>query len=184
MKDKTNLPRWTVDCVKVNKALSVETLCFRAEILLDGKLVGNAFNEGRGGPTHVVIKREFLRAVKVSAGLADYVDRLVEEHDQIKRLHKTYRRWCRELDAGRCFVLRHDELKAWESGKDHQESRLPPLRLYSSLDRATKDNARREGMFYTAQAKGILWDTMMDAHRKRKVMADANYFRKKPTAED
>ena len=173
MSNKQALSGWSVDRVKVNQSFSEETLCFRAEVLLDGKLVGYAFNEGHGGPTHVTVKEEFLRSVKVPAGLAEHVDRLVEEQDQVKRLQKTYRRWCKELDAGRCFVLRNEEVKAWESGKDHQESMMPPFRVYSSVERANKDNAGLDAVFYAAQAKNALWDAIMDGFRKWKVLEDA-----------
>lgn len=173
MTDNKNLPGWGVNRVKVSRMASHETLCFGAEVTLDDKKVGTAFNDGHGGPTHVTLTEAFLRTGVVPANLAEHVDRLVEDHDQVKRLQKTYRRWCKELDAGRCFVLRHAELKAWESGEDHQESMLPPFRVYSSVDRATKDNAGRDGVFYTAQGKGILWDAMIDAHRKWKVLEDA-----------
>jgi hypothetical protein len=168
-----NLSGWSVDRVKVSRMASHETLCFGAFVLLDGKQVGTAFNEGHGGPTHVTIKEEFLRVMTVPAGLAEHVDRLVEDYDQVKRLAKTYRRWCKELDAGRCFVLRHDELKAWESRDTHQNRHVPPFRAYSSVGRAIKDNVGRVGAFYTAQAKAALWDAMMDAHRKWKVLEDA-----------
>lgn len=161
-----NLYEWSVDRVKVSRMASHETLCFGALVLKDGKHVGHAFNDGQGGATHVTIKEEFLRVMTVPAGLAEHVDALVEDYDQVKRLAKTYRRWCKELDAGRCFVLRHDELKAWESRETHQNRHVPPFRAYSSVGRAIKDNVGRVGAFYTAQAKAALWDAMMDAHLK------------------
>ena len=161
-----NLYEWSVDRVKVSRMASHETLCFGAFVLKDGKQVGTAFNEGHGGPTHVTIKEEFLRVMTVPAGLAEHVDALVEDHDQVKRLQKTYRRWCKELDAGRCLVLRHAELKAWEGREANQNRHVPPFRAYSSVGRAIKDNVGRVGAFYTAQAKAALWDAMMDAHLK------------------
>ena len=210
-----NLYEWSVDHVRLDRARSKETLCFGAEVLLDDKKVGTAFNDGHGGPTHVTLTEAFLRTGVVPANLAEHVDRLVENHDQVKRLAKTYRRWCKELDAGRCFVLRHDELKAWEAGETHQNRHVPPFRAYSSVGRAIKDNVGRVGAFYTAQAKAALWDAMMDAHLKwrakevacvsnmpadyeAKTQAqaksqsfqtggpeeNADYFRKKPTAEE
>lgn len=210
-----NLSGWSVDRVKVSRMASHETLCFGAFVLKDGKPVGTAFNEGHGGPTHVTLTEAFLRTGVVPANLAEHVDRLVENHDQVKRLAKTYRRWCKELDAGRCFVLRHDEREAWESGEIHQNRHVPPFRAYSSLGRAIKDNVGRVGAFYTAQAKAALWDAMMDAHLKWRAKEvacvsnmpadyeakiqvqtksqsfqtggpeeNADYFRKKPTAEE
>ena len=162
----TNLYEWSVDHVRLDRARSKETLCFGAEVLLDDKKVGTAYNDGHGGPTHVTLTEAFLRTGVVPANLAEHVDRLVEDHDQVKRLQKTYRRWCKELDAGRCLVLRHDEREAWESGEIHQNRHVPPFRAYSSLGRAIKDNVGRVGAFYTAQAKAALWDAMMDAHLK------------------
>lgn len=161
-----NLYEWSVDHVRLDRARSKETLCFGAEVLLDGKKVGTAFNDGHGGPTHVTLTEAFLRTGVVPANLAEHVDRLVEDHDQVKKLQKTYRRWCKELDAGRCFVLRHAELKAWEGREAHQNRHVPPFRAYSSVGRAIKDNVGRVGAFYTAQAKAALWDAMMDAHLK------------------
>lgn len=39
--------------VKINKAFSEETACFKAELHIDGKLAGFCKNDGRGGPTDI-----------------------------------------------------------------------------------------------------------------------------------
>ena len=173
MKDKPNLPGWGVDRVKVSKMASHETLCFGAEVTLDGKKVGTAFNEGHGGPTHVTIKEEFLRVMTVPAGLADHVDLLVEDHVALHDLQRTYKRWVKQIMSGKVFALRADEQKAWEAGTDHQESAMPPFRVYSCLGAAGLALANVEKKLYTETCLNALWQDMRDAHYKWKALQDA-----------
>ena len=182
MTDKNNLSGWSVDRVKVNKSFSEETLCFRAEVLVNGLRVGNASNAGHGGQTDVVIEHEFKRDVgNVPAGLADHIDRLVEDHVAVKDLQRTYKRWVKQIMAGFVFALREDENKAWEAGTDHQESTMPPFRYYSSVEVAQKHTGpggkdHRDGVqhrFYSARAFTQLWPDMLAAHYKWKALDDA-----------
>lgn len=175
MPTKQALPGWGVNRVKVSRMASHETLCFGAEVTLDDKKVGTAFNDGHGGSTFVTLSEEFLRTgvVPDRVALVEHVDRLVEDHVALKDLQRTYKRWSKQLDVGRCFVLRKDELKAWESGDEHQESMIPPFRVYSSVDLARKHNAGLDAVVYTAESKGILWDAFSDGYRKWRVLEDA-----------
>ena len=175
MTDKQNLSGWSVDRVKVSKMASHETLCFGCVVLKDGKQVGTAFNDGHGGSTGLTSKggvRWF------EPGLAEHIDRLVEDHVAVKDLARTHKRWMKEIMAkGRVFILNHKELKAWEAGTDHQESTMPPFRAYS---RAYMDQWKSEdpnnGVEYTLYGEGsskALWDMMVQCHYKWKALDDA-----------
>jgi hypothetical protein len=175
MTDKNNLSGWSVDRVKVSRMASHETLCFGCVVLLDGKPVGTAFNEGHGGSTALTSKDG---ARFSDPGLAEHVDRLVEDHVALKDLARTHKRWMKEIMAkGRVFILNHKELKAWEAGTDHQESTMPPFRAYS---RAYMDQWKSEdpnnGVEYTLYGEGSskdLWDMMVQCHYKWKALEDA-----------
>ena len=47
----SNLTRLTLKSFKTVKWMSEETVCFTASVLIDGKLIGEASNEGHGGCT-------------------------------------------------------------------------------------------------------------------------------------
>jgi hypothetical protein len=174
MNDKPNLSGWSVDRVKVSRMASHETLCFGAVVLKDGEPVGTAFNHGHGGPTHVTIKEEFLRVMTVPAGLADHVDRLVDDHVALKDLQRTHKRWMKEIMVkGRVFILNHDELKAWEAGTDHQESTMPPFRAYSNLQNVKVLGPAGEHFTYGEGSAKALWDMMVQCHYKWKALDDA-----------
>jgi hypothetical protein len=173
MKDKANLSGWSVDRVKVNKSFSQETLCFRAEVLVNGLRVGNAFNEGHGGSTHVVIEHEFQKDVTVPAGLADHVDALVADVQAVQDLQRTYKRWVKQIMAGKVFALRADEDKAWEAGTDHQETSAPPFRVYSARAVADKHLAGVEHALYDERNLNALWQKLLDGHYKWKALDDA-----------
>jgi len=181
---------------------------------LDGKLVGHAFNEGHGGPTHVTLTEAALKKLNppLPAGLADHVERLVENEVALKDLARTHKRWMKEIMVnGRVFILNHAERDAWEAGTDHQESAMPPFRAYSSHEAAIKALAGVEHVLYDERNLNALWQDMLDAHYKWKALDDAraakmlkeyeaklkarsgdtggpeenaDYFRKKPTAEE
>lgn len=55
-----NLTRLTLKSFKTVKWMSEETICFTATVLIDGKVIGEASNEGHGGCT-------FLHFVSTSA---------------------------------------------------------------------------------------------------------------------
>lgn len=179
MTDKNNLSGWSVDRVKVSRMASHETLCFGCVVLLDGKQVGTAFNEGHGGSTALTSKDG---ARFSDPGLADHIDRLVEDHVAVKDLQRTYKRWVKQIMAGFVFALREDENKAWEAGTDHQESTMPPFRYYSSVEVAQKHTGpggkdHRDGVqhrIYSArQGLTRLWPDMLAAHYKWKALDDA-----------
>lgn len=169
MKDKPNLPGWGVDRVKVSKMASHETLCFGAEVTLDGKKVGTAFNDGYGGSTNVTLNG----VMTVPVGLAEHVEALVEDHVAVKDLQRTYKRWVKQIMSGKVFALRADEKKAWEAGTDHQESAMPPFRVYSCLGAAGLALANVEKKLYTETCLNALWQDMLDAHYKWKALQDA-----------
>ena len=112
MNDKLHFPGWGVNRVKVDLESSEETLCFRAGVTLDGKLVGHAFNQGGGGPTHVTLTEAALKKIAKPAGIEDHVERLVENEVALQELAKTQKRWGKEIGAGCVYALCHDELKA------------------------------------------------------------------------
>ena len=211
MNDKPHFPGWGVNRVKVDLESSEETLCFRAGVTLDGKLVGHAFNQGGGGPTHVTLTEATLKKIAKPAGIEDHVERLVENEVALQELAKTHKRWYKEIGAGCVYALRHDELKAWEAGTDHQESAMPPFRAYSSHEAAIKALAGVEHVLYDERNLNALWQKLLDGHYKWKSLDDAraakmlkeyeaklkarsgdtggpeenaDYFRMKPTVEE
>jgi hypothetical protein len=174
MKDKQTLPGWGVNRVKVNKSFSEETLCFRAEVTLDEKVVGHAFNEGHGGPTHVTLTEAALKKIAKPAGIEDHVDRLVDNEVALQDLARTHKRWMKEIMVkGRVFILNHDELKAWEAGTDHQESSMPPFRAYSNLQNVKVLGPAGEHFTYGEGSAKALWDMMVQCHYKWKALDDA-----------
>ena len=173
MKDKQNLPGWGVNRVKVSKMASHETLCFRSEVTLYGDLVGHAFNDGHGGPTHVTLTPAALKEMNKPVGLDDYVDALVADAVAVQDLQRTYKRWVKQIMGGKVFALRADENKAWEAGTDHQETSAPPFRVYSSLEVAEKHLAGVEVELYNARNHVALWKKLLDGHYKWKALDDA-----------
>ena len=173
MNDKPNFPGWGVNRVKVDLESSEETLCFRAGVTLDGKLVGHAFNEGGSGPTHVTLTEAALKNTAKPAGIADHVDRLVDNVVALKELAKTHKRWCKEIGVGCVYALQHDELKSWEAGMDHQESTMPPFRAYSSHEAAAKALAGVEHFSYAKGSSKALWEIMVQCHDKWTALEDA-----------
>lgn len=164
MTDKKNLSGWGVDRVKVNKAFSEETLCFRADVHLDGKHVGFAFNDGHGGSTGLTHKPGH-ESVVFPAGLCEHIDLLVDEAQQKQEILRVYKRWVKEITAkGRVFVLRDDEAKAWESGEGHQESMLPPFRVYSNGQNARVLCEGHNHVVYDERNLNALYQRMIDSH--------------------
>jgi len=53
MKIQSQTARVTLKSFKTIKSMSEETVCFTANVYLDGKLIGEAANEGHGGCTFV-----------------------------------------------------------------------------------------------------------------------------------
>lgn len=174
MTDKQSFPGWGVDRVKVNKSFSEETLCFRAEVYLDGKHVGFAFNDGHGGSTGLSHKPG-QEHVAFPPGLVEHIDVLVDDVQQIQDLQRTYKRWVKQIMAGKVFALRADENKAWEEGTDHQESSAPPFRVYSSPEVAAKHLAGHDHIIYHSLAVNALWQKMYEGHYKWKAMEDARF---------
>lgn len=161
MTDKNNLSGWSVDRVKVNKSFSEETLCFRAEVHLDGKHVGFAFNDGHGGSTGLSHKAGH-ESVAFPAGLSEHIDLLVEDAQQKQEILRVYKRWAKEVTTkGRVFVLRADEAEAWESGEAHQESMLPPFRVYSNAHQA---RTLHDHVLYDERNLNALYQRMIDSH--------------------
>lgn len=170
MTDKNNLSGWSVDRVKVSRMASHETLCFGAFVLKDGKPVGTAFNDGHGGSTGLTSKDG---ARFSDPGLADHIDRLVEDHVAVKDLQRTYKRWVKQIMAGFVYALRDDENKAWEAGTDHQESSAPPFRYYSTSAVADKHLAGVAHERYGERNLNALWQKLLDGHYKWKALDDA-----------
>lgn len=173
MNDKPHFPGWGVNRVKADLESSEETLCFRAGVTLDGKLVGHAFNQGGGGPTHVTLTEAALKKIAKPAGIEDHVEHLIENEVALQELAKTHKRWCKEIGAGCVYALCHDELKAWEAGTGQQESTIPRFRAYPSPEAATKALTSVEHFIYAKGSSAALWDMMVQCHDKRAALEEA-----------
>lgn len=74
-----NTAQITIKSFKTVKWMSEETICFTASVLIDGKVIGEASNEGHGGCTFV----RFIGDARQTWGnhssiIADYVDTLAD----------------------------------------------------------------------------------------------------------
>lgn len=100
------LPLITIGAFKYFAAMSQETNAFTANVLLDGKLVGYADNEGRGGSTHIRFVGDDRHDLEVHrAAFEEKVDTLVDEAIHLKALGKTIlkiRKMARETTAFVC----------------------------------------------------------------------------------
>lgn len=71
--------RFALKAFKHAKFASHETECFEAKLALDGKVIGEARNEGSGGPTFVHFKAGFAIPDMTGAEIEEMVDDLVAE---------------------------------------------------------------------------------------------------------
>jgi hypothetical protein len=58
----SNISRITLKSFKTVKWMSEETTCFTAIVLLDGKVIGEASNEGHGGSTFIRFVSSFAES--------------------------------------------------------------------------------------------------------------------------
>lgn len=103
----TQLSRLTLKSFKTVRWMSEETICFTATVLLDGKVIGTASNEGHGGCTFIhyvdAKAKANLEAFAKSLNPADFkgwefrtegfdvtdlVDILVEQEDRKKEIQR------------------------------------------------------------------------------------------------
>ena len=125
-----NLSRLNLKGFKSVKWMSEETICFTATVILDGKVIGEASNEGRGGSTftHFVspeakaIAEAFAKSispadVKGWEFLSDkgfdfdcLVDILVERRDAADHIKKTVAS-IRRKAAKECMIINADMSK-------------------------------------------------------------------------
>jgi len=89
---------FSVGKIKVCKFMSEETICFTADVLLNGRKVGTASNEGHGGPTSVHLKGGTVGSEHL-AKLEMFVDEAVSDYESkkedeafLRRAHKTAQR--------------------------------------------------------------------------------------------
>jgi hypothetical protein len=100
----------TLSRLTVNNRLSHETICFSADILLNGKIVGVAENAGHGGETRVhVVNREILPQLEAEAAkfdcdfddndgnpvkmdLCTLLQSLAQQQSELKRIAASFRR--------------------------------------------------------------------------------------------
>jgi hypothetical protein len=89
--------RFALKAFKHAKFASHETECFEAKLALDGKVIGEARNEGCGGPTFVHFKAGFAIPDMTPAEIEEMVDDLVaaeldkkEEAKFLKKLKKDF----------------------------------------------------------------------------------------------
>lgn len=81
--------------VRVNNAKSEETINFIANVVINGRVVGDVWNEGRGG-AHRYEPQELVEAVgaydveneDVTAGADELIDELVTRHDTVAHVEK------------------------------------------------------------------------------------------------
>ena len=71
--------RITIKSLKTVKWMSEETICFTASVLFDGKVIGEASNEGHGGCTFIRFIGDARQTWDAHSSLiADHVDTLVD----------------------------------------------------------------------------------------------------------
>ena len=123
-KTKENIMNVTLKSIKVAKFASEETLCFEANIYVDGKKIGVAYNEGHGGCNgyHFTDKaagkafHAYCESIPSTYGIPSHpmadadelIDRLVNEFES----NKDFKRWCRTKV---CFRLTGDDKNAWRT---------------------------------------------------------------------
>ena len=74
-----NTARITIKSFKTVKWMSEETICFTASVLIDGKVIGEASNEGHGGCTFVRFIGDARQTWDAHSSLiADHVDTLAD----------------------------------------------------------------------------------------------------------
>ena len=74
-----NTARITIKSFKTVKWMSEETICFTASVLIDGKVIGEASNEGHGGCTFVRFIGDARQTWDAYSSLiADHVDTLAD----------------------------------------------------------------------------------------------------------
>jgi len=71
----SNLSRVSLKSFKTAKWMSEETICFTATVYLDGKVIGEASNEGHGGATFIRFVSPFAKST------ADYFASAVNPND-------------------------------------------------------------------------------------------------------
>ena len=114
----------TLKSIKVCKFASQETLCFEANIYIDGKKVGFVSNQGHGGSNmYHFTDRDVEKAFHLHcdsqlsqygiAGMVygdadELVGRLLDEHEG----NKQYKTWCR---AKVMFRLKGDKAGEWRA---------------------------------------------------------------------
>lgn len=137
--------RLSVTKMKVNKSFSRETMCFTATIMLDGKAVATAENDGNGGCTFVQwnsrdiresVMDDFDRLNGRPLTLDCLIDHVVEQEQGKKD-------WKRFADShtkkGRtAFILTDDdgsEYKGWVASRD-------PVVVRSALAKYAQEGKR------------------------------------------
>jgi hypothetical protein len=74
-----NTARITIKSFKTVKWMSEETICFTASVLIDGKVIGEASNEGHGGSTFVRFIGDARQIWNSHSDvITDYVDTLAD----------------------------------------------------------------------------------------------------------
>lgn len=110
----------TLSKLSINTRLSEETVCFSADIKLDGRKVGDASNRGHGGPTDV-----HWDDVEAGKQIATYaatkypdskfvsaVESLIDDMVFDAQEEKQYRRWCKTKTV---FRLKGDKEGEWRT---------------------------------------------------------------------
>ena len=129
MKPADMKKRFALKAFKHAKFASHETECFEAKLTLDGKVVGEARNEGSGGPTFVHFKESFVCPAMTESEIEEMVDDLVaaeldkkEEAKFLKKLKKDFATAIlftkKGIGSGRYFIAKfHPIARPYEATK-------------------------------------------------------------------
>jgi hypothetical protein len=107
----------TLKRLQIHNRLSEETLCFTADILVDGKMIGSVENRGQGGcnfyhwtDKEAGDKLEKYAKEKYTEFNFEQLDSLLSDIIANMESEKQYRRWCKK---GSYYRLKGDKEGSW-----------------------------------------------------------------------
>ena len=109
----------TLKRLQIHNRLSQETLCFAADVLVDGKKIGTVENQGCGGPNcynwtdkETADRLQKYAAEKYTEFNFEQIDILLNDIISNMEVEKQYHRWCKK---GTYFRLKGDKEGSWRS---------------------------------------------------------------------
>ncbi len=99
-----NTANITLKSLKLNLTFSRETYCFTTKILLDGKDIGYAENDGHGGCTFVTFSPAGIALGLDRKAVEDRVDDLVHEAAKAKDLARIIRKVRKDMNDKVLFI--------------------------------------------------------------------------------